>query len=126
MCAHKQQNREETLNIFQDFRNWLEHHVLFFLACYPFVAYLNFFLPFIDFDGSKFLWLCSFHISSKGPFSFWISSVSYLLQTASRHVKDIFGAPTRQILCLTRAFENLPQILLSCKFFTTEPAEKEK
>lgn len=37
------------------------------------------------------------------------SSVSYLLRTASRHVKDFFGTPTRQPLCLTRAFQNLPQ-----------------
>lgn len=109
MCAHKQQNREGMLNIFQDFRNWLKHHILFPLACYPFAAYLKFFLPFIDFDGSKFPWLCSFHISSKGPFSFWISPASYLLQTATRHVKDIFGTPTRQPLFLTGAFQNLPQ-----------------
>lgn len=109
MCAHKQQNREGMLNIFQDFRNWLKHHILFPLACYPFAAYLKFFLPFIDFDGSKFPWLCSFHISSKGPFSFWISPASYLLQTATRHVKDIFGTPTREPLFLTGAFQNLPQ-----------------
>lgn len=109
MCSHKQQNREGMLNIFQDFRNWLEHCILFSLACYSFAAYLKIFLPFIDFDASKFPWLCSFYISSKGPFSFWISSLSCLLQTAFRHVKDIFGAPTRQPLCLTGAFQNLPQ-----------------
>lgn len=81
------------LNIFQAFRNWLEYYILFSLACYPFAAYLNYFLPFIDSDGSKFPWLCFFHISSKGPFSFWVGSdlqlsvlsPSVCSQTCKRH-----------------------------------------
>lgn len=37
------------------------------------------------------------------------SSVSYLLQASSRHIKDIFGIPTRQPIFLTETFQNLPQ-----------------
>lgn len=38
------------------------------------LQYIWSFLPFVDSDGSKFPWLCSFYISSRGPFSFWIGS----------------------------------------------------
>lgn len=112
VCSQAE-SREGILNIFQAFRNWLEHHILFWLACYPFAEYLNFFLPFIDSDGSKFPWVCSFHMSSKGPFSFCISSdlqltvlsPSDFFQTYKIH----FWNPYQQPLCLTEIFQNLPQ-----------------
>lgn len=95
MCSQAAEKRRnvEHLSSFQKLA-WASHPVL--LGLLSICSISEFFLPFIDSDGSKFPWLRSSHISYKRPFSFWIGSVlqlsvlspSVYSQTCKRHFWD--------------------------------------
>lgn len=69
--AAEQRRNVEHFSSFQKLA-WTPHPLL--LGFLSICSISEVFLPFVDSDGSKFPWLCSFHISSRGPFSFWIGS----------------------------------------------------